>query len=129
MQRDFWQDHSQKYFAVTMTPTHQENGSSYQGSGLTNSFATSASNNDNLDPEGLVYLFNHELQHNWTGHTIVNQNEEEQYWFSEGFTDYYTLKNIAKNKISDLDGDYFIKMFNQTIKTPLHIPCKRSSKF
>lgn len=126
VQRDFWQDHSQKYFAVTMTPTHQENGSSYQGSGLTNSFATSASNNDNLDPEGLVYLFNHELQHNWTGHTIVNENEEEQYWFSEGFTDYYTLKNIAKNKISDLDGDYFIKKLNQIIKLLYTSPVKEA---
>lgn len=115
-QRDFWKDHSQEYFAVTMTPTQQENGSSFQGSGLTNSFATTASNNKYLDPEGLVYLFNHELQHNWTGHTIKNENEEEQYWFSEGFTDYYTIKNIAKNRISGLDESYFIRKFNEFTK-------------
>lgn len=111
-QRDFWQDHSQDYFAVTMIPTILERGSSFQGSGLTNSFATNATNNNYLEIEGLVYLFNHELQHNWTGHIIKNDNEEEQYWFSEGFTDYYTIKNIAKGSIYNLDESYFIKEFN-----------------
>jgi len=125
-QRDFWQDHSQKYFAVTMTPTFLEIGSSFQGSGLTNSFATSASNNEYLEPEGLIYLFNHELQHNWIGRTIKNENEESQYWFSEGFTDYYTIKNIAKNHIYDLDESYFIKEFNQFIKALYNSPVKEA---
>ncbi|WP_460220265.1 hypothetical protein [Psychroserpens sp. MEBiC05023] len=116
-QRDFWQDHSQDYFAVTMIPTFQERGSSFQGSGLSNSFATNATNNKYLEIEGLVYLFNHELQHNWTGHIIQNDNEEEQYWFSEGFTDYYTLKNIAKGNIYNLDEGYFIDEFNGFIKS------------
>lgn len=115
-QRDFWQDHTQDYFAVTMIPTIQEQGSSFQGSGLTNSFATNASNNKYLEVEGLVYLFNHELQHNWTGHIIKNDDEEKQYWFSEGFTDYYTLKNIAKGNIYNLDESYFIKEFNSFVR-------------
>nr|WP_321233733.1 hypothetical protein [uncultured Psychroserpens sp.] len=116
-QRDFWQDHTQDYFAVTMIPTVQERGSSFQGSGLTNSFATNATNNRFLEIEGLVYLFNHELQHNWTGLIIQNDNEEEQYWFSEGFTDYYTIKNIAKGKIFNLDEHYFIDELNSYIKS------------
>jgi predicted metalloprotease with PDZ domain len=126
VQRDFWKDHSQKYFAVTMTPTHLERGSSFQGSGLTNSFATSASNNEYLELEGLLYLFNHELQHNWIGLLIKNDNEEEQYWFSEGFTDYYTIKNIAKNNINNLDESYFIKEFNQIVKALYISPVKEA---
>ncbi|NVN17610.1 hypothetical protein GUA46_04595 [Muricauda sp. HICW] len=115
-QRNFWNDHSQKYFTVTMQPFPQENGSSFQGTGLTNSFATSVSNNDHTDIGQMVYLFNHELMHNWIGHTIKNDNEEEQYWFSEGFTEYYTFKNIAKNKINGLDGAFFIEELNRTIR-------------
>lgn len=126
IQRDFWQDHSQKYFAVTMTPTYLERGSSFQGSGLTNSFATFATNNKDLETEGLIYLFNHELQHNWIGHLIKNDNEEEQYWFSEGFTDYYTIKNIAKNNIYNLNESYFIKEFNQMIKALYTSPVKEA---
>ena len=57
-----------------MIPTVQEQGSGFQGSGLTNSFATNATNNKYLEIEGLVYLFNHELQHNWTGHIIKNDD-------------------------------------------------------
>lgn len=125
-QRDFWKDHSQKYFAVTMSPTHLKRGSSFQGSGLTNSFATSASNNEYLEIEGLLYLFNHELQHNWIGLLIKNDNEEEQYWFSEGFTDYYTIKNIAKNKIYNLDVNYFIKEFNQMVKALYNSPVREA---
>lgn len=115
-QRDFWRDHSEPYFSVTMIPTIQERGSSFQGTGLTRSFATAASNNKYLEVEGLVYLLNHELQHNWTGLKIKNENEEQQYWFSEGFTDYYTWKNIASNKIYDLDANFFISELNKAIK-------------
>ncbi|WP_139063748.1 M1 family aminopeptidase [Flagellimonas eckloniae] len=115
-QRDFWEDHSQEYFTVTMQPFFQETGSSFQGTGLTNSFATSVSNNDFTDIDQMVYLFNHELMHNWIGNTIENENEEEQYWFSEGFTEYYTYKNVAKNKIKELDGAFFINSINETAK-------------
>ncbi|WP_299115922.1 M1 family aminopeptidase [uncultured Winogradskyella sp.] len=115
-QRDFWKDHSQSFYAITLIPTILERGSSFQGSGLTNSFATNASNNKFLDVEGLVYLFNHELQHNWTGSLIKNDDEEKQYWFSEGFTEYYTLKNIAKAKVYNLDESYFIKKFNEFVR-------------
>jgi len=125
-QRDFWRDHSQEYFSVTMIPTELDRGSSFHGTGLTNSFATDASNNNSLQVEGLVYLFNHELQHNWTGLTIQNDNEEEQYWFSEGFTDYYALKNIAKNNIYNLDEGYFIKEFNGFIRALFSSPVKEA---
>jgi len=126
VQRDFWKDHSQPYFSVTMMPTVQENGSSFHGTGLTNSFAVSASNNKHLQTEGLVYLFNHELQHNWIGILIKNDNEEEQYWFSEGFTDYFTIKNISKHNIYELDESYFIKEFNGFIRALFSSPVKEA---
>ncbi|MBW1296584.1 M1 family aminopeptidase [Aquimarina litoralis] len=115
-QRNFWKDHSQKYFTVTMIPFPLNQGSSFGGTGLTNSFATSVSNNNQTSIKQLSYLFNHELMHNWIGHKIKNENEEEEYWFSEGFTDYYTQKNIAKNKILEADEGDFINEMNITIK-------------
>ena len=115
-QRDFWNDHSQAYFTVTLHPFEQEQGSSFQGTGLTNSFATSVSNNDFTDLEQLVYLFNHELMHNWIGHTIENENEEEQYWFSEGFTEYYTFKNIALNRVGGAQPESFLRSINEAVR-------------
>jgi len=115
-QRDFWNDHSQPYFTVTMRPYPQENGTSFQGTGLTNSFATSISNNAETEFEQLAYLFNHELMHNWIGFAIKNADEEAQYWFSEGFTDYYTSKNMAAYGIDGKDWGYFITKLNETIR-------------
>ena len=126
VQRDFWKDHSQDYFSVTMIPTTETMGSSFQGTGLTNSFATAASNNNNLEVDGLVYLFNHELQHNWIGQNIKNDNEEAQYWFSEGFTDYYTIKNIASHEINGLDYRYFINELNNFIRALHASPVKEA---
>ena len=125
-QRNFWNDHSQKYFTISMLPFSLKNGSSIQGSGLTNSFAISASNNEFIDIEGMAYLFNHELLHNWIGHTIEKANEEEQYWFSEGFTDYYTYKNIASNAILGLDKKIFIDKINE-IAANLHASIVREA--
>ena len=115
-QRQFWKDHSQPYFTVTMRPFPQDRGSSFQGTGLTNSFATSVSNNAETELDQMGYLFNHELMHNWIGHTIENENEEEQYWFSEGFTEYYTHKNIASQRIGGKDWGYFIGQINEGIR-------------
>jgi len=126
LQRDFWKDHSQDYFTVTLRPISQEEGSSFRGTGLTNSFAATISNNKHSDIELLVYLFNHELQHNWIGHTIENSNEEEEYWFSEGFTEYYAIKNISKNQIQDLNGTYFITQLNGIISNLYSSPVKEA---
>ncbi|GAA4275071.1 hypothetical protein GCM10022258_43670 [Aquimarina gracilis] len=115
-QRDFWNDHTQKYFTVTLSPSaYMENGSVLQGTSLTNSFQSSATNNKNTKLEKLTYLFNHELMHNWIGKIISNDNEVEQYWFSEGFTEYYTHKNIAKSKQNDEGVTYFTSELNEII--------------
>jgi len=124
VQRNFWKDHSQPYFSVTMMPTVQKQGSSFHGTGLTNSFSLTASNNQFLEVEGLAYLVNHELQHNWIGTLIKNVNEEEQYWFSEGFTDYFTIKNMAVHEIYNLDKNFFVKEFNTFMRTLFTSPVK-----
>jgi len=117
LQRDFWKDHSQEYFTVILLPIENEvNSYSYSGTGLFNSFTTVFSNNGYEDVYDLTYLFNHELMHNWINVENITKNEEQQYWFSEGFTDYYTHKNIAKNKVLGLDEEYWLDKINKTIK-------------
>ena len=125
-QRHFWEDHSQPYFTVTMRPFPQERGSSFQGTGLTNSFATSVSNNDETGIDQIEYLFNHELMHNWIGHTIQPADEEAQYWFSEGFTEYYTVKNIATYGIGGKDWGFFIDNLNESVRLLEASPVKEA---
>jgi predicted metalloprotease with PDZ domain len=100
-QRAFWNDYDINQYTVTLMPflTDSEYSYSYQGTGLTNSFATWATNNKQTSPASLTYLYNHELMHHWIGNVIENEQPEElQYWFSEGFTDYFTWRNMLENK-------------------------------
>ncbi|HEX4956743.1 MAG TPA: M1 family aminopeptidase [Lacibacter sp.] len=100
-QRSFWNDYNINHYTVTLMPflTENEFSYSYQGTGLTNSFATWATNNKQTSPSGLMYLYNHELMHHWIGNMIENEQPEElHYWFSEGFTDYFTWKNMLESR-------------------------------
>jgi predicted metalloprotease with PDZ domain len=106
-QRAFWNDYNINQYTVTLMPflTENEFNYSYQGTGLTNSFATWATANKQTTPASLQYLYNHELMHHWIGHTIENEQPEElMYWFSEGFTDYFTWRNMLESKFITQQG-------------------------
>ena len=64
----------------------------------------------------MKWLYNHELMHKWIGRTILIENDVEQYWFSEGFTDYYAYKIMLKNDF--LDVSEYIKILNKEVITP-----------
>ncbi len=123
LQRDFWKDHSDSFYTVTMIPTFgvwndEYRMLSYGGTGLTNSFACFATDNPGLTNNDLNYLFSHELFHNWIGSQIKNENEEEQYWFSEGFTEYYSYKLLLKGEFLNTVG--FINKINNDILKPYY---------
>lgn len=108
-ERLFWDDFSSPNFLITFTPTLSDHpmSQSYSGTGLHKSFAVSCTNNDRATVASLSYLFYHELMHNWIGNTILNAADEElSYWFSEGFTDYFTRVNMLASGEIDEKGYY-----------------------
>lgn len=121
-QRDFWNDYSTPLQTVTLLKTHEacpsENDCSYSvgGTGLTNSFATFSSDNPAIGNDRLNWLFAHELFHHWVGTTIRNESEEKEYWFSEGFTDYYAYKLLLRNGTLTLEK--FIEEVNTEVIQP-----------
>lgn len=111
-QQKFWNDYSTNVYNVFMSPAFTENeyDMSYNGTGLYNSFNVIATNNGNTNPQNMVYLFNHELMHHWIGNTILNGVDEElSYWFSEGFTDYFTYYNMRESQLIS-DEVFYEKM-------------------
>jgi predicted metalloprotease with PDZ domain len=102
-QRSFWNDFSCDYFTVTLIPVYADDESlSLSGEGLTNSFSCYFGNSKQLKNDFVVaYMFNHELMHQWIGHTIVTAEEEPYYWFKEGFTDYFAYKNMLRTGLID----------------------------
>ncbi len=100
-ERDFWNDHTDPWFLVTLTPTGTSaNAHSFSlgGTGLTDSFALFCNTGLTLDeasPRALQVkrLLAHEYFHTWNGGKIKSAGEEGAgYWFSEGFTDFYARR-------------------------------------
>ena len=115
-QYQFWNDAIKTQFSVSLIPTTEEKGYSIGGSGLTDSFISFASNNPTTTNQRLTWLYNHELMHKWLGRTILNENEVEQYWFSEGFTDYYAYKLMLKH--NNLTLKEFVDIINNEVLMP-----------
>lgn len=117
-QRTFWNDYNQAYYTVIMTPTVSQNDSLYEGqstvgSAVKNGFMIQSSNNPFNNMEVINYIFNHEMMHDWIGLKIMNAHEELNYWFSEGFTDYYTYKNRLKS--GDITKEVWQNSFNEEV--------------
>lgn len=117
-QREFWKDISPDYYTVIITPTITQNdsvykGNSIHGSGVKNGFFIESTNNPFNKFSKMKYIFNHEMMHDWIGGKILMKNEELNYWFSEGFTDYYAYKNRLRNK--DISFKEWLNNFNTEV--------------
>lgn len=117
-QRDFWKDYSQDYFTIIMTPTVTQNDSLYKGeinsgTALKNGFMILSTNNPFNSKEVYRHVLHHELMHHWIGGKIPNKYGQLNYWFSEGFTDYYTYKN--RLRIGDITLDEWRGLFNSEV--------------
>lgn len=130
-QRDFWKDYNQEYFTLVLTPTVTSPDSATKmsvsiGTAVHGGFMIQSSNNHYNDKDAYVYTLHHELMHEWIGHKIQNKYKELNYWFSEGFTDYYTYKN--RLRIKDISMAEWLERFNKEViaahwKNPeKHIP-------
>ncbi|HCN49735.1 MAG TPA: peptidase [Chryseobacterium sp.] len=117
-QRDFWKDYDQDYFTVVMTPTVSQKDSLFKGysttgSALKGAFMMQGTNNPFNNKDAYFNLIHHELMHEWIGNKIQCKHEEFNYWFSEGFTEYYAFKN--RLRIKDISSDEWLRLFNNEI--------------
>ncbi len=123
VQREFWRDHSQKYYLVTLVPLADGNNSySFGGTGLTDSFALFATPNATIDKiKGLIA---HEYAHNWIAPKLGRMPDPEQqlYWFSEGFTEFYTLRLLLRGEI--ISDEEFVAAYNERIREYYLLPVK-----
>ncbi len=127
--RTFWNDHSDTIYSVTFLPindapwTETSKSVSVGGSGLTNSFLSYATNNPGVSYDLMRYLWVHELMHHWVGGQIQNAQEEKQYWFSEGFTEYFTIKNSLRYGL--ISPDKFLSDLNNFSTEHYSSPMRR----
>lgn len=101
-QRDFFDDHSQPWYLVCVTPQPRAAPGSFSlgGTALTNTFALFCDTGTSLRPNSphiahVQRLLAHEYFHSWNGVAFqVRGPEGSNYWFSEGFTDYFTRRML-----------------------------------
>jgi hypothetical protein len=86
-QRGFFQDYNFPYYLISLIEGKDPN--SFGGTMMSNSFA--AFFPKDIDSKDYYILFAHEHLHNWIGGKIrKDQQGELNYWWSEGFTDYFS---------------------------------------
>lgn len=111
MERNFWNDHSEPYYFVSLIPFEGEG--SYNGTSMHQSFMLAMTQDFSIGTP-ILSLLSHEYFHHWNGTTISLKGlEYENKWFSEGFTEYYTYKLLyAAKMISPTD---YVKSINEHI--------------
>ena len=125
-ERDFFKDHSQKYYFVTLVPLDEgPNSFSFGGTGLTDSFALFATGNAAVDR--IRGLLAHEYAHNWIPGRLGLMPDPEQalYWFSEGFTEFYTYRLLHRGGL--ITPSEFVDANNELIREYYMSPVRSAS--
>jgi len=112
-ERAFWHDDDFPYYFVALAPDPFNTKGSAGGTGLTNSFVMNITGEFTLQNK-IIPLLAHEFFHTWNGNKIQGPEPEAlYYWFSEGFTDYYSrLLNLRAGLIPLAD---YVKDVNEQI--------------
>jgi predicted metalloprotease with PDZ domain len=112
-ERDFFADHTDPWFLVSLKPEGSLKDGSFSlgGTGLTNCFAMFVNAGITLD-EGsehrrrMAHLLAHEYFHKWNGGKISTTDPEgSNYWFSEGFTEFYARRILLRAGLATA-GDF-----------------------
>lgn len=111
-QRSFFNDQDFPYYAMSII--QGDDFHSMGGTRLNNSFTAYLPKG--MEKKDYYILIAHEHLHNWTGGKInIDEQEELNYWWSEGFTEYYTRELALRS--GGITLDEFVTECNQFLKS------------
>lgn len=111
-ERNFWKSKGSKYFFTVLLP--MDDHGNYGGTAHYQSFSLFQSPDLKVE-DGFLPLVSHEYFHNWLGGELTMPEPSEVYkWFSEGFTDYYSLKLLWAASL--ISPETFIAKLNAKIR-------------
>jgi len=97
----FWGDPAEPYFVSVLPLAAPEDHRSVGGTNLGDAFAFMAT--ANADEETLLRMLAHEHLHTWISPRLARlpdgRDEPGGYWFSEGFTDFYTFRLLVRDSL------------------------------
>ncbi|RYY99617.1 MAG: hypothetical protein EOO11_04315, partial [Chitinophagaceae bacterium] len=106
-ERAFWKDSGEPYYLVAAAPLGGQG--TIAGNSMFQSFLVDMSPDARVDVS-LMGILAHEYFHRWVGIDLTLAGpENDQKWFSEGFTEYYTFKMLWRAGLLDT-GAYVSEM-------------------
>jgi predicted metalloprotease with PDZ domain len=98
-ERQFWHAREKPFLVVLAPITSTPGHSSTRGEGRRNAFAIMTT--PEVPPNTLKAILAHEYFHTWNPERLGGMHDGDQeradYWFSEGFTDYYARKLLLES--------------------------------
>ncbi len=121
-QRAFFDDWDYPFYLVSAVATGREDahGATLGGTGLTDSFALFLQRGSDVREGSPLYanvlhVLAHEMFHNWCGRwTPIAEPEQLCYWFSEGFTEFFTRRLLLRSGLSTREE------YAQSLERSLH---------
>lgn len=127
VQRRFFKDYNFPYYLISNI--EGDDHYSMGGTALKNSFAAFLP--VSMDAVSSNILLAHEHFHNWTGGKIQKADEELDYWWSEGFTEYYSRVLALRARQISLDtfieecNNFFSNYYLSKVKNASNIKIKQ----
>jgi predicted metalloprotease with PDZ domain len=120
---DFWGDKGQEFFvAVTPMASPGGQGSAQYGVGLGDAFSLWSTTE--VDEPALRHIVTHEHEHVWfptrVGGVRTGRDEPLDYWLSEGFTDFYTLRILLRSGL--WTPEEFVADYNRILRDYANSP-------
>ena len=133
VQRAFFDDWDYPFYLISAVPTVPADAHSHSmgGTGLTDSFALFLQQGTDLGAQSsirpqILHVLAHEMFHNWCGHgTPIREPEQLCYWFSEGFTEFFTRRLLLRAGLTTQE-DYAHNL-EQSLREYLHNPRRNCS--
>ncbi|MBX7248577.1 MAG: hypothetical protein K1X35_05930 [Caulobacteraceae bacterium] len=120
---DFWGEKGQDFFvAVTPMASPPGQGTAQYGVGLGDAFSLWSTTE--VDEPALRHIVTHEHEHVWfptrVGGVRTGRDEPLDYWLSEGFTDFYTLRILLRSGL--WTPEEFVADYNRILRDYANSP-------
>lgn len=136
-QRKLFKDNNFPYYAISLTEDLDHDGTIKMGGTLLNNgflfyMGQGVTREDVLKEVNYKVMLAHEHIHSWIGGKIKNNEQEElNYWWSEGFTEYYARITALRSNLISLQEfvqECNVMLRNYYLSPVLHIPNSRIKK-
>ncbi len=131
-EREFFRPVNDPWYLISVMPTGGDdpNTLSIGGTGLTHAFALWVSRGATLErgspsERPMKRLLAHEYFHRWNGGELeFAQPEQQLYWFSEGFTDFYARRILLRAEL--YSPEEFATDLNESLRNYFNSPVRQA---